>query len=208
MNEPQPQKAGLSSALVALFYAALGVVALGLARWLGDLNLAQWHNINQTELYADALLGAVAGLLVVGLSDLMDRYFEWSRALSREFGRTLGALNLRQAFIFALASGVGEEMLFRGFLQQYLSGVVFTGAAGDWLGLTASSLVFGMLHIGPDVRKMLPWTGLAIVLGFAFGLMYLYTGNLLAPIVAHFTINFFNLQTISRRYGHLKEELG
>lgn len=205
MSDPRPRSPGLSSALVAVFYAVLGAVALGLARWLGDLNVAQWHNLNQTPVYADALLGAVVGLLVVGLSDVLDRYAEWSRELSREFGRTLGALNMRQAFIFALASGVGEEMLFRGFLQQFLSEVVFGAAYGDWLGLTVASLLFGMLHIGPDLRKMLPWTGLAIVLGFAFGLMYLYTGNLLAPIVAHFTINFFNLQSISRRYGHLKE---
>jgi len=29
----------------------------------------------------------------------------------------------------------------------------------------------------------------------------MYTGNLVAPVVAHFTINFLNLRFISRTYG-------
>jgi membrane protease YdiL (CAAX protease family) len=37
---------------------------------------------------------------------------------------------------------------------------------------------------------------MAIVMGGAFGLMFQLTGNLLAPILAHFTINFLNLIAI------------
>ena len=34
--------------------------------------------------------------------------------------------------------------------------------------------------------------------------MYLYTGNVLAPVLCHFTINFLNLAQIARR---AKDEL-
>ena len=39
---------------------------------------------------------------------------------------------------------------------------------------------------------------MAVVMGFGFGLLYLYTGNIVAPVVAHFTINYFNLMHIAR----------
>ena len=41
-----------------------------------------------------------------------------------------------------------------------------------------------------------PWTIFALVLGFALGGLLLLTGSLLAPILAHFTINYFNLHQI------------
>jgi membrane protease YdiL (CAAX protease family) len=36
-------------------------------------------------------------------------------------------------------------------------------------------------------------------MGFALGGMYMYTGNVLAPILAHFTINFLNLSLIAQQ---------
>jgi membrane protease YdiL (CAAX protease family) len=46
---------------------------------------------------------------------------------------------------------------------------------------------------------------MAIVFGGVFGWIYLYTGNLLGPILAHFTINFFNIMSITQRYGEPRE---
>lgn len=206
MSEPQPRQPRLSASFIAVFYLILAGIALLLAKWLGDLNLLVWHRGGPTPVWVDALMGAGVGVVVVFLSDLMDQRFAWSRRLGREFGRTLGRLTLSDAFIFALASGVAEELLFRGFLQQFLSEVAFSGPWAEWLGLGAASLIFGVLHIGRNLKKMLPWTAMAVLLGAVFGWMYLYTGNVLAPIIAHFTINFFNLQSISRDYGHLRDD--
>ncbi|MFP4600361.1 MAG: CPBP family intramembrane glutamic endopeptidase [Persicimonas sp.] len=196
----------INTGFVVAFYAILGVIAWILAGLVGDLNLLEWHNANGTELYVDAGIGAVVGILVVWASHILDRKAEWARDLGRRFGKILGSLSVTEAFIFAAASAVGEELLFRGFLQQALTEVVFSGAWAEWAGLVVASLAFGMLHIGPDLEKMWPWTVMAIVLGAGFGWMYLYTGNILAPILAHFTINFFNLQSIGQKYGHLKDE--
>lgn len=191
---------------VVAFYGLMGVLAWILANFFGDLNVLVWHDANNTAVWFDAGLGAVVGIVVVLASNVLDKKAEWARRLGEEFGRTLGPLSTAEAFVFALASGIGEELLFRGFLQQILTEAVFSGAAADWLGLVATSVVFGLLHIGPDIKKFWPWTAMAVILGAGFGWMYLYTGNVLAPIVAHFTINFFNLQSIGRKYGHLKAE--
>jgi membrane protease YdiL (CAAX protease family) len=73
--------------------------------------------------------------------------------------------------LVAVFSGVGEETFFRGAVQQEF-------------GLVAASLVFGLVHVGPD-RRYLVWTGWAVMAGFLFGILYEITGGLLAPIFAH-----------------------
>lgn len=203
-QSPQPR---ISPGFVVIFYALIGGLAVFLASFWGDLNLLVWHDANETSPVLDAAIGVGVGLLVVLASGVLDRYAEWARRLGREFGKVLGPIGMTDAFIFAVASGVGEELLFRGFLQQMLTDIFFSGEHAAWLGLIVSSLLFGLLHIGPNIKTFWPWTVMAVVLGAAFGAMYLYTGNLLAPILAHFTINFFNLQSIGRKYGHLKTDI-
>ena len=84
--------------------------------------------------------------------------------------------------ILALASSIGEELLFRGALLP-------------WLGVWLQAAVFALLHIGPG-RRFLPWTASAFALGLAFGALASWTGNLGGPIAAHFMINFLNLRYI------------
>ena len=111
----------------------------------------------------------------------------------------LGAMSPAQVTVFAVTSSIGEELLFRGFLQQWLSDGLFTGPMSDWWGLIVASLIFGLIHVGPERRTFLPWTIMAVVMGFVLGAIYLYTGNVLAPVLCHFTINLLNLAQIARR---------
>jgi hypothetical protein len=199
-------KSRLSVGFVTVFYLFLAALAWGLAAIFGDLDLLVWHNKNATSVYFDAGLGVAVGLITVAASQVLDRTTSWAQELGREFGKVLGPIDISAAFIFATASAIGEELLFRGFLQQILSVSVFGGPYGDWIALIAATVVFGLLHMGPDIKKFWPWTVMALLLGGVFGWMYLYTGNILAPMLAHFTVNFFNLQAIGRRYGDAGEE--
>ena len=85
--------------------------------------------------------------------------------------------------MLAIVSSVGEEILFRGFLQSY------------W-GLWLTSLVFGLLHI-PMQKHHWPWTVMAVIMGVVFGSCYEWRGTLTAPLIAHFTINYFNLHALA-----------
>jgi len=77
--------------------------------------------------------------------------------------------------LVSVFSGVGEETFFRGAIQQEF-------------GIVAASLVFGLIHVGPE-RRYLVWTVWAVLAGFLFGVLYNVTGGLLAPILAHSTHN-------------------
>lgn len=194
---PRPSP-GLSTGMAVGFYGVLLLAAWLLGDvWL-NLDLIRWHDGWDQPIWVDALVGAGLGLVFVVLTRIFERTMEWARVLTREFRKILGGLTLTQVAVFAVTSGIAEEVFFRGFLQQALSELAFNN---EWIGLVVASLVFGLIHIGPDREKFLPWTIMAVVLGFVFGLVYMYTGNIVAPVVAHFTINFFNLKHIARPTG-------
>jgi membrane protease YdiL (CAAX protease family) len=189
----------VSTTFAAVFYGLAVLAAWFFGVFLADLDLLEWHNRHATSVEFDAMLGVGVGLVVVVLSAVLERSAEWARRLSEAFADILGPLSMGQVFILALTSGIGEELFFRGFLQQWLSVSVFGGAYGEWLGLAVASIIFGGVHVGPEPRTFLPWTLMAVVMGFALGGMYMYTGNVLAPILAHFTINFLNLSLIAQQ---------
>jgi len=128
-------------------------------------------------------LGLGVGLATVGLSRLLSRAFRWARSLEDEFRGVLGNMDGRQVLFVATFSAIAEESLFRGLLQPLL-------------GLWIAAAIFGVLHVGPSLR-FVPWTVMAFVAGIVFGLMFGWTGNLMAPIIAHFLINYINLRHLT-----------
>jgi CAAX protease family protein len=124
---------------------------------------------------------AIVVLLVTG--PLMSRQSAM-RWLAFEIRALIGPVNAGTALILALMSGGAEELFFRGAMQPVL-------------GLTLTSVAFGLLHIGPD-RRFLAWTAFAIILGFLFGGIVVITGNLLGPMVGHILVNAVNLRRIGR----------
>lgn len=97
---------------------------------------------------------------------------ENERALSIARSVTVaGALGI------AVASSLGEEVFFRGFLQPRI-------------GLLAQAVVFSLAHLNyANVLELV----VTFALGLAFGLMRQKTGSLWAPIAAHFLFNLLML---------------
>jgi membrane protease YdiL (CAAX protease family) len=110
--------------------------------------------------------------------------FRWAETLHLEFRGLFGPLRNLDILAYATFSAVAEEMFFRGALQPML---------GVWI----TSLVFGALHVAPG-RKFIPWPIQAFAMGLAFGGLFWLSGDLSAPIMAHFTINYQNLHFINR----------
>jgi membrane protease YdiL (CAAX protease family) len=86
--------------------------------------------------------------------------------------------------ILAVASSVGEEMFFRGAMLPVI-------------GIVGSSAIFALLHIGPKARH-LPWTFSSFVIGLLFGAIFMWTGDLTGPVLAHFLVNFLNLRHVAQ----------
>ncbi len=81
--------------------------------------------------------------------------------------------------IIALVPAVGEELVFRGLLQQMLHRALGRGVPAVWL----SALVFSAFHM--QFEGFLPRLALGAVLGYLF----YWSRNLWVPILAHFANN-------------------
>ena len=135
----------------------------------------------------DPLIGAIAAALVIALSAVLTARTAMGRALAEALGAALGPLRVRDCAVLALVSGLGEEAVFRGALQPEV-------------GLLWASLLFAAAHFVPR-RGLRVWSVFALGAGLLLGALYAATGNLVAPVVAHASINAVNLRKLSREYG-------
>jgi membrane protease YdiL (CAAX protease family) len=118
------------------------------------------------------VLGSLTPLATVSAGLLAYRLLPALRAIAEELApRLVDGTGRASLLLLSLFSGVGEEVFFRGAVQQEF-------------GLVVASVLFGVVHVGPD-RRYLVWTVWAIAAGFLFGVLYDVSGGLLAPILAH-----------------------
>lgn len=75
----------------------------------------------------------------------------------------------------AVGAGVCEELLFRGVVQTWIDGFAPVAVA-----VIVSNIIFGVLHM----RTVL-YAVIAGAVGVYFGVIFVMTENLLAPIIAH-----------------------
>jgi membrane protease YdiL (CAAX protease family) len=119
----------------------------------------------------------------------VDRVNFLGRQYSRGAGVALGEVYYGSLFV---PVGVGEEALFRGFVQTELS-----DAYGPWWGWAGASLIFGAVHIfnflqpGAREEDALYAVPYITLVGSTLGLAYMGTGYRLETSVAmHFWYDF------------------
>lgn len=99
--------------------------------------------------------------------------------------------------LISLAAGVGEELLFRGWLMMSLAGPIEhwqMPALVTAIGL--SSIAFGLAHpITPG------YIVVTAIIGVYLAMLLVWSGNLLVPIAAHATYDFVQL-VIATRLGN------
>lgn len=78
-----------------------------------------------------------------------------------------------------VTAGICEEILFRGFLLQYLH--VFPWTLNLTLALLIAAVIFGLQHLYQGAGG----AASTVVIGLLLSLLFLLTGNLLLPMVLH-----------------------
>jgi hypothetical protein len=94
----------------------------------------------------------------------------------------------------AAFAGFGEELLFRGLIQNWLGGLL-PGEIGNYVGLIVTSILFGLLH-----WLTASYAVLATSVGLYLGALWLATGNLLVPAVVHTLYDFWALVYLVRAH--------
>ena len=100
---------------------------------------------------------------IAGVRSIRRLYVEGLRPIFRNLSAT-------EIAVISLVAGIGEELLFRGVLQTEM-------------GLLPASVIFGLLHMGGSGTLVFGcWV---MLMGGVLGGLAIWTGGLLAPIVAH-----------------------
>lgn len=196
MNAP-PQQPDPSSAppsptpksLVISVLASEGVLvllALGGGRWTGQ----EWAPMFEAT-PAEVGIGVGAGLGFVLLHALLlfpgghrnPLYRSIYVPLRTTLQPAVRAAWVSDLVLISVASGVGEELFFRGWLQ------------GE-IGIVGASLLFGAAHVWN--RAAIPYGVYAAGMGFALGGLFTYTeSGLWTPIIAHTVNNLIGLLALS-----------
>ncbi len=88
--------------------------------------------------------------------------------------------------VIALLPAVGEELVFRGMIQNEF----FRGTRNIHFAIWISATIFSAIHL--QFYGFIP----RVLLGALFGYLYYWSGNLLIPMFAHFFNNAFGVVMI------------
>ena len=203
-SEQSPDEVFLTA---VLFESALAGLALLLGWMLGPSARAMVPEFNPAELWPilmGVLYGCLAAIPILLVVELIRRIpWEPVRELERltDDGMIKVLLQLRptELIVISICAGIGEELLFRGWMMYWLAEGASMGAAAPTpiaigAALIVSSIVFGLFH--PITRL---YVVLAALMGLYFGALVIYTENLLVPIAAHATYDAVQLIMTARQ---------
>jgi membrane protease YdiL (CAAX protease family) len=180
----------MNMALVTEGGMLLLALSLGLLMPRGPLAQIDWST---GQFWRNALWGGAACLPLLALLLLLRctplAFLKRFKQLIDELVLPMfGELSLLQLAVIAMLAGVGEELLFRGVIQQAIS-----DRFGWPIGLVSTSVLFGLAHALSRTYAVL-----AGLIGAYFGSLCIWTGDLLPAIVAHGLYDFCALVFLVR----------
>ena len=176
--------------LAFIFYGILAAVAIILPYIFGKNENVLLLARGSKPLEEQAMAGILVGFALVMISRVSIFFFKIAAELERNLANILGPIEVWEAFTLALLSGFSEELFFRVTLLYFL-------------GPVASTIIFGLCHIGPG-KPFRFWTVSALLAGGILALMMESGLGFLSVFLAHATTNAFNLW----RLGKIRRETG
>ncbi len=172
--------------VACLVYGILGLAGLSLTVWRGG----NGHFLFQPLSYSgqDWVLHTIACLALITLTHIASqialKYSLVVQRSARDLKLWLIDCGKKEILILALASGLAEEIFFRGWLLNEI-------------GLFYSSILFGFMHLPPN-RNWRLWPIFAFIMGFLLGGLCLWTQTIYYAMAAHAAINYLNIRGLDR----------
>ena len=162
-----------------IFFVLLAAAWLDFGRPFADLGFVMpggagfWIGV--------ALCIAVAGYLIYSWRSVKNASVDEKARCAESFGNLVIFVphtrrELHNFYAVSLTAGIVEEVVYRGFVIWYLGQYM-----PIWSAVVVSSVAFGLGHSYQGASGALR-TGLV---GLAFGALYVVTGSIWLPIVAH-----------------------
>ncbi len=181
------------TATMIMFEVLIGVVGLVGGHWTG----VQWSAYFHYQARA-LVLGVVAGGALFGFNAILlftggrkNPFYRWIyRPFARALLKPLKMLSFEDIIFISLLSGFAEEILFRGW--------ILSSFQNEMIGLVVSSILFGIIHIWS--QQGIGYGIYAVVMGFFLGGLFLYSGNIWTPILAHMFNNLLGMSAMKYEF--------
>ena len=183
--------------LAAGFEGGLAVVAVGLG-WLVGQDPLEFLPRRPADAAWGAACGAAAALppaalLWLSLKCPVGPMARLIRVVDELLVPLFRECRLADLAVISALAGLGEEMLFRGVIQRAAADWI-DGRWGIWVGLLLAAALFGLAHMITPTYALL-----AGAIGLYLGWIWIAADyNLLVPITAHATYDFFALVYLVR----------
>ena len=163
--------------LISAALASAAAMAIFESRKLTDLGLAFREGSRRNLIIGIAMgTGSAIAIMLIPVA-AGAAHFQWVKDPDISIGGDLFTP------ILLFCGAMGEEIVFRGFIRQYLA-----RGWGKWAGVIAAALFFGLLHTGNPGATWLGTLNTALF-GILFGVGVLRTHELWLPIGLHFGWN-------------------
>ncbi|UHQ55421.1 CPBP family intramembrane glutamic endopeptidase [Microbulbifer sp. YPW16] len=174
--------------LLIRMQVALLLLAGGLTAWSG-MPFSWSGNTGYGALFWGALGGVVSYALAMWLTRLSLPIGRSLRRIVSMLRPLLAGITWPQMVVVSLLAGLGEELLFRVLLQEWLA-----GAFSPALGIVIASLLFALLH------AMTPlYFFITLAFGLVLGLAYWLTGSVLLVASWHGVYDLVAIAVITRK---------
>jgi len=172
----------------------IGLLLLGASRAevLSQINFSL-----STIAYAILLCLPVLGILFVTLRSKSKPFSRLKTELEEKIQPIFANCTVIDLVFISLLAGVGEELFFRGWMQNLL-----TVKFGLWFGIILTSLIFGFAHY---ISK--EYAIYASLMGIYLGLIYQVSENLYLVIAIHALYDFIALLCLIAKGRSEKVEL-
>ncbi|MFD1217858.1 CPBP family intramembrane glutamic endopeptidase [Microbulbifer celer] len=179
---------------LAIQGVALALSLVGLQ--MSAVDVSWWGAKNESLGIAVAVLLGLLGAIVTYVAAWwLTRSDTLAGATLREHCRALHPFfrhfSWGQIGILALAAGVCEELLFRGFLQPWLIAV-----SSPVVGILVAAVAFGLMHFASWI-----YFAVTCVVGIVFGGIYWLTDNLLLVVIWHGIYDLIAIGVVAK-YPH------
>lgn len=127
----------------------------------------------------------------VSFPSFLQGFENWARAVENQAAEVTEFLTastktthfLVSLLVIAVLPAIGEELVFRGLIQDHLHAITQNKHIAVWV----AAFLFSFLHM--QFFGFVP----RMLLGALFGYLFVWSGNLMYPIIAHFFNNGFTL---------------
>lgn len=153
-----------------------GLLTIGIIAMMKMINWKTVLNFGMIDWKTDwlAIAGGITGIFVLGIFEELLNLPNDMEDLFTMMSNTLGG-----ALSIAILSPIIEEFIFR----EGILGHMLRNGMNKWGAITASALIFGIIHMNP---AQIPF---AAGVGFILGIIYYKTGNIVIPCILHILNN-------------------